>query len=459
MQTKIMLTLLFILCASFLYQVHADEVDEFNLDSDGWKTSPSYIGRSSEQGWDIVPNDGEKAIRNSPTTTRATYYWKMSKVLDLTHISEPLLDIKYHFKGHQYDYMQVRIGDENARRLSDFETLYQQDEATAAAQDINIDLSAYAGQIVKVQILLRKPYDVVERRIGLYVHRVALRTPQVPLNLEDDPTTLKIAAFNIQVFGLSKMDKPEVVNILLQILQHFDLVFIQEIRDVSETAIYDLLNQLNAQSSFTYDLTLSPRLGRTISKEQYAILYKTDRLLNQSEMVLPDPGDLFERPPYQARFEHISTGYQFTLLGTHLDPDAVSHEIESLYTYVDSIWTNKQEDEGVIVMGDLNADCRYLSLERQTEVELLNTLNLIQQIGSEDDTTTTSTHCAYDRLMVDSAIDGSKIEAGVFAFDQVLSLTSELTRQVSDHFPVWIQFNPQQALEYSDSPMAGTESE
>lgn len=276
---------------------HADEVNEFDTGSDGWTAFPSTMGRSDESGWVNVSNDGEGSIRNNPTGTRYTYYWKLTRDVDLTELSDPSFELKYHFKGHSYDYFRVMIGEEGARRLSDFTTLHEVTTATDTPEEISLDLSEYAGQRVRIQLILRKPYDVVERRIGLYVHRAAIVTPPPVLDLEDRPNELRVAAFNVQVFGLSKMDKPEVVSALTQIVNRFDLVMIQEVRDISETAIVSLLDEVNAVSPVPYALDLSERLGRTTSKEQVAFLYRTDKLSLLSSGVTPDPNDVFERPP------------------------------------------------------------------------------------------------------------------------------------------------------------------
>ena len=54
---------------------------------------------------------------------------------------------------------------------------------------------------------------------------------------------------------------------------------IQEIVDTSEKAIHDLTAAVNdntgaGDSSAGYDVVISPRLGRTSQKEQYAIIYR-----------------------------------------------------------------------------------------------------------------------------------------------------------------------------------------
>ena len=64
---------------------------------------------------------------------------------------------------------------------------------------------------------------------------------ELPAGMEDDTaieepkTTIKIAAFNIQIFGKSKRAKPDVVDVLRKVVREFDVVLVQEIRDASQT--------------------------------------------------------------------------------------------------------------------------------------------------------------------------------------------------------------------------------
>ena len=60
---------------------------------------------------------------------------------------------------------------------------------------------------------------------------------------------LKIAAFNVQIFGASKIEKHNVTAILTKILLRYDLIFFQEIRDTSGEAIVTLMEKLNNASA------------------------------------------------------------------------------------------------------------------------------------------------------------------------------------------------------------------
>ena len=66
------------------------------------------------------------------------------------------------------------------------------------------------------------------------------------------------------------MEKENVVAVLVDTLQRWDLVLVQEVKDSTGKAIEKLLDKLNAASGDAYALLLSDRLGRTVSKEQLA---------------------------------------------------------------------------------------------------------------------------------------------------------------------------------------------
>lgn len=91
-------------------------------------------------------------------------------------------------------------------------------------------------------------------------------------------TAIKTTAFNIQVFGTTKAAKADVMASIVQVLVKYDLIFVQEIRESTDNAINQLLSELNAASTVTYKMSLSRRLGRTTSTEQYAFFYNSSKV-------------------------------------------------------------------------------------------------------------------------------------------------------------------------------------
>ena len=48
---------------------------------------------------------------------------------------------------------------------------------------------------------------------------------------------LLVGAWNVQVLGVSKMEKPHVVAELVRVLRRYDLVCVQEVRNADQTTV------------------------------------------------------------------------------------------------------------------------------------------------------------------------------------------------------------------------------
>jgi hypothetical protein len=88
---------------------------------------------------------------------------------------------------------------------------------------------------------------------------------------------IKIASFNIEVFGEKKVHEAPVVDVLVKICRHFDIIAVQEVRSVQDNVLPLFVQALNADGSH-YNFVIGPRLGRTNSKEQYAFIFDTDTI-------------------------------------------------------------------------------------------------------------------------------------------------------------------------------------
>ena len=58
----------------------------------------------------------------------------------------------------------------------------------------------------------------------------------------------RIATFNIKVFGKAKMDKPEVVSQLVDTVLQYDMVAVQEVKDIDQTVPHEFLDEINNAS-------------------------------------------------------------------------------------------------------------------------------------------------------------------------------------------------------------------
>ncbi len=261
-----------------------------------------------------------------------------------------------------------------------------------------------------------------------------------------------ICSFNIQVFGESKLAKPQVVEILARTTRKFDIVAIQEVRAKSDDIIPRFVQAVNADGS-RYAHLVGPREGRTVSKEQYAFLYDTTRieLDPTSPAVFPDPSDRLHRPPMCARFrtriQPVEAAFTFWLVNTHTDPDEVPQELDALADVFAAMQRARPDEDDVIMLGDLNAGPPQF-----------NAFKRIPNIGWAIAGVTTNTRRSktYDNLLFAWPATGEYLGAtGVLDLQSTFGLPLENALEVSDHNPVWAAYHPCEAHYSQQVPVAG----
>lgn len=259
--------------------------------------------------------------------------------------------------------------------------------------------------------------------------------------IEEEPSVIKIAAFNIQIFGKTKRQKDYVMDVLTNIAREFDIVFIQEIRDSREETAPYFLQKINEMEGAKYKFIRSERLGRTTSKEAYAYFYNsgTVEFIEDSDYVYDDVDDVFEREPYTASFR--SGNFDFTLVGIHTKPDDAYSEIGNLTYVVYSILSKNPNEKDVIILGDFNADGRYFDEDDFTN--LFKASEFYWVITNDVDTMTTTDN-TYDRMVLMNATysyEYIKDSAGVFYFDTKYEISnSTLIEEISDHYPIYAEY-------------------
>ncbi|KAF0976747.1 hypothetical protein FDP41_004042 [Naegleria fowleri] len=267
--------------------------------------------------------------------------------------------------------------------------------------------------------------------------------------LAQQTQAVKIASFNIQVFGQTKLSKPDVVQTLLKITAMYDLIFIMEVRDSSNTTIPEFTRQLNnfiPSNSVKYQFQVSDPLGRTTSKEQYAFLYKPDVIKFVKTIQYTDVNNWFERPPFIFTFELVALpGQTFAMLGCHIKPTDAVAEMSHLVD-VFNYYQNEAFASNTIICGDFNAGCSYVSTSDWSNITLRTDTRFKWLINDTMDTTVASSVCPYDRFVVPQSMadksilkSGSKYEisqVAIFRFDEQFGLNSTFAPTVSDHYPI-----------------------
>ena len=260
-------------------------------------------------------------------------------------------------------------------------------------------------------------------------------------DLAVEAETMKIAAFNIQIFGQTKSQKQDVMAVLRDIIREFDIVLIQEIRDASEQTIQNFIETINQMEGPDYSFIRSERVGRTSSKEAYAYIYNTETIqfTQESDYVYNDVDDFFEREPYIASFK--AGNFDFVLVGIHTKPDDAYNEIGNLTSVVSSIQSANPNEYDIIVMGDFNADGSYFDEDDTSNLFKASEYNWI--ITNSMDTMV-KTNYTYDRIVLLGATLNHEYyadSAQVFYFDQAYGLNNQtFVSEVSDHYPVFAQY-------------------
>ncbi|MHC2069159.1 endonuclease/exonuclease/phosphatase family protein [Bremerella sp. T1] len=255
-------------------------------------------------------------------------------------------------------------------------------------------------------------------------------------------SSIRVASFNIQVFGQSKMGKPDVMQTLTQVVKSFDVVAVQELRSKEQDVIPRWLEMINADGSKWASL-VGPRLGRTSSTEQYVFLYNTEKIgfVEKSDFTINDPHDLLHREPHVASF-YVRTipgvqPFTFTLINIHTDPDETDEELDALAEVFEVVRQANPNEDDVILLGDLNVD--------YTKMGMLGQIPGIVATVQGTPTNTRKTK-SYDNIVFDQRRTTEFTgQAGVLDLMAAFKLTEEQALDVSDHLPVWATFSVTEA--------------
>jgi endonuclease/exonuclease/phosphatase family metal-dependent hydrolase len=235
---------------------------------------------------------------------------------------------------------------------------------------------------------------------------------------EVEKEDITIANWNLKIFGTTKASNKPLMTTYASIMDNYDIVFVQEIRNADQTAFPKLCDLLP-----DYECAVSSRAGRSTSKEQYGIIYRKGIELIDLEDFNPDSLDRWERPPIRASFrigDHELMAYNI-----HIKPDDAPAEMRALN---DLIMTTGYavKDNNIIVLGDLNADCSYYNNENEDDFET----NWNWLIKDEEDTTVASTDCAYDRIILNNEAMEEYSDYGIY---------NDVSSEMSDHYLVWVK--------------------
>lgn len=263
----------------------------------------------------------------------------------------------------------------------------------------------------------------------------------------DRSEVARVASFNIRIFGDTKMSNGTVVAELVDIFQRYDMVAVQEIKDIDQEVPYLFLDELNNFNNLSntsnlteWELVLSERSGMQEddqnSQEQYAFYYRPTVFspIDNGTLYDDSSNDSFQREPFLAKFVLLdtygnTTGTDIVFVNIHTKPTLAVEEMSALHDVISWAKSNYSVDDDYVILGDFNADCSYASYNELVELPI-SSENYTWLIPDDADTTVGNSRCAYDRIVSTSQLDGRL--TGIWGVDEAISGPA-----VSDHKPIW----------------------
>ncbi|KAJ3601740.1 hypothetical protein NHX12_032707 [Muraenolepis orangiensis] len=258
-------------------------------------------------------------------------------------------------------------------------------------------------------------------------------------------TPLTLGAFNIKSFGDKKASNSTLMDIISTIVQRYDIILIQEVRDTDLSATKILMEHVNQGLPGQYSYIVSEELGRSTYKERYLFLYREDRVsvvknYTYDDGCEPCGTDVFNREPFVVMFSSRNSGGRFVLIPQHTSPDWAIKEVDALYDVVADV-QQRWNTSDILLLGDFNAGCSYVTGDDWERIRLFTDKSFHWLTSNDADTTVAHTNCPYDRIvastdMLRTVVPGS---AAVYNYMDDLHLSQSLALAVSDHYPVEVE--------------------
>ena len=260
-----------------------------------------------------------------------------------------------------------------------------------------------------------------------------------PLTSDGDPSTLKLAAWNIRIFSDNTRDDADLQKIA-QTLIDYDFIAIVELHD---DVVLQRTQEILSQLGTLYDYQFSPAVGRGV-KERYAFLYKKDRVnVVKPGELYPDAADGtddFIRDPYWATFR--AGVFEFSVIVVHViwgetvaPRKAEIKALAKVYRYVQD--ANGAAD--VLLVGDFNRDPD--DTEVYSEIMAIPSMTHLFDLPEKSHIRDTS---LYDNIFFQAVCVTEYVGlSGIDRFDETDFGNDDTAAclAVSDHRPVWAVFS------------------
>ncbi|XP_041836300.1 deoxyribonuclease gamma-like [Melanotaenia boesemani] len=279
---------------------------------------------------------------------------------------------------------------------------------------------------------------------------------------------MKVAAFNMKNLGMKKVTDKDVSKYLIKIISRYSVVVILEVVDKSGKAmalLQEKLNNTGKNRQHPYTMIASSQLGRRSYKEQYVCFYREDEVTLKDHMQYEDnqvgDEDAFAREPFILRFSCPTTVVKdLILIPVHTKPKDAQKELDELYDVVQHV-RKKWKTDNIMLLGDFNADGRYLSQKKKESIRIYSAAFHWLIDDDVDTTASNNNDNTYDRIVVYGDTMEEAIvarSANAFNFQKAFKLTDEEALNISDHYPVEVALKAQPAAKRKQQQPAASKT-
>ncbi|QDV55956.1 endonuclease/exonuclease/phosphatase family protein [Rosistilla oblonga] len=258
------------------------------------------------------------------------------------------------------------------------------------------------------------------------------------------PGTIRLGTFNLREFSREKVNDPKTMDFIVRLLQQIDLIAVQEV-DADRRELFPRIVEYLNRDGRTYDFIAGPQVGPDGYQQLLGFIFDRQRVeadLKQTYTVT-DPANQIAYEPLVGWFRTVGVdpldAWTFSLANVYVDPDNPQKELELLTLLFHSIQHDGRGEDDVILAGCFfagdhelarfaSADIRFalegtpsdIHAQRQTANLLFNRNNTTEFLG----------------------------ESGAIDFLRQYNLTIAEAEAISDHLPVWAEFQIREAIQF-----------